>query len=99
VSSPGGIDEFNETVWTCPTIWLDRRDGTHALVPWETWERYCIPEGAEGCLLEIMQSKLSEAADEIGNLVTMNKRLQAALEDLRRIARRALMETTDEEAK
>ena len=39
VSSPGGVEEDGSTAWTCPTMWLDRPDGTHALVPWETWER------------------------------------------------------------
>ena len=46
----------------------DHPEGAHALVPWEEWERYRIPEGAEGCLLDVMQSKLSEAASEIERL-------------------------------
>ena len=46
----------------------DHPEGTHALVPWAMWERYRIPEGAEGCLLDATQSKLSEAASKIERL-------------------------------
>ncbi len=47
---------------------FDDPNGTHALVSWEEWERYRIPEGAEGCLLDVMQSKLSEAAADLERL-------------------------------
>ena len=37
VSSPSGV-EPDGSVWTAPTMWMDDPGGTHALVPWETWE-------------------------------------------------------------